>query len=124
MVLIEMCTASAGNDLIARPGSKITSLHRAIIGQHRDECFRPGSCLRGTIGDFRSEMLQFVSAASRAVVNHQVVARLNEVAGHARSHIAETNISDFHDVPFLAELSFSAGVSSWEAILHSALREE
>jgi hypothetical protein len=69
-------------------------------------------------------MLQFVSAASRAVVNHQVVARLNEVAGHARSHIAETNISDFHDVPFLAELSFSAGVSSWEAILHSALREE
>jgi hypothetical protein len=52
------------------------------------------------------------------------VARFNEVAGHARSHIAETNKSDFHDVPFLAELSFSAGVSSWEAILHSALREE
>lgn len=99
-------------------------LHRAIIGQHRDECFRPGSCLRGTIGDFRSEMLQFLGAATRAVVNDQVVARFNEVAGHARSHIAETNKSDFHDVPFLAELSFSAGVSSGEAILHSALREE
>jgi hypothetical protein len=99
-------------------------LHRAIIRKHGDKCFDPGSRGRGSIGDLRPEMLQFLGAASRAVVCDQIVARPNQVAGHARPHIPKTDKSDSHDVAFLHQPSFSDGASSHKAILSPALQEK
>ena len=87
-------TGRQGLNGIAR--RKDDTFHGSVIRQHGDEHLCIGCCFARRFSNPRAQRSERLGAASRPVVNRQIMPRLDQVAGYRRSHVTQTDEPYFH----------------------------
>src|SRR3989442_2987468 len=77
-------------------GRKDDTVHGSVIRQHGDEHLCIDCCFAWRFGNPGAQGREWLSAASRPVVNCKGVSHLDQVASYRRSHISQTNESYSH----------------------------